>query len=245
VGEKHRQLQAADIPDGLLNGHNPAASSAPTILLDEAESKAALAARGLVTPAFTVCGREQVADAAAKIGFPVALKLVSSEIPHKAKMGGVRIGLDSVDAVEAAARAIEAAAIDYHGKPAERFLVEAMIDSPRGEYIIGIKQQSALGLALMIGRGGVDVERLNRHATVLLPLAEQDLQHALQRIGLAADAPGYEAMLDAARIVAAYAIDHRARLRSLDINPIIVRADGAAIAADALIEMTPEQSHAG
>jgi acetyl-CoA synthetase len=155
-------------------------------------------------------------------------------------MGGVRLGLETADAVEAAARAIDDAAIAYHGKPVERFLVEAMIDAPGDEYIIGIKQQPALGLALMIGRGGVDVERLDRHATVLLPLVQADLEKALHSIGLDADTPGYEAMLDAARIVAAYAIDNRARLRSLDINPIIISAVGAAIAADALIEMTPE-----
>ncbi len=115
-----------------------------------------------------------------------------------------------------------------------------MIDAPRGEYIIGIKQQSALGLALMIGRGGVDVEKLNQHATVLLPLVERDLDKALQSIGLTADTPGYDTMLDAARAVAAYAIDNRARLRSLDVNPLIVNASGAAIAADALIEMAQE-----
>jgi succinyl-CoA synthetase beta subunit len=92
----------------------------------------------------------------------------------------------------------------------------------------------------MIGRGGVDVEKLGRHATVLLPLVERDLEKALQSIGLAADAPGYAAMLGAARAIAAYAIGNRARLRSLDVNPLIVSASGAAIAADALIELTQE-----
>lgn len=237
LGEKHLQMQAATAPDELLTRHDP---GAPSILLDEAESKAALRAHGLVTPAFAVSGREQLADTTTKIGFPLALKLVSSEIPHKARMGGVHLGLESVDAVEAAARAIDDAAIAYHGKPVERFLVEAMIDAPRDEYIIGIKQQSALGLALMIGRGGVDVEKLNRRATVLLPLVERDLEKALHSIGLAADTPGYEAMRDVARVVAGYAIENRARLHSLDINPLIINAAGAAIAADALIEMILE-----
>jgi acyl-CoA synthetase (NDP forming) len=240
LGENHRQMSTATAPGELLARQNPLASITASIILDEAESKAALAACGLVTPAFTVTGRDRVAAAATKIGFPVALKLVSNEISHKAKMGGVRLGLESADAVEAAAQAIDDAAIEHHGRPVERFLVEAMIEAPRGEYIIGVKLQSALGLALMIGRGGVDVEKLNRHATVLLPLVERDLEKALQTIGLAADAPEYEAMLGAARAVAAYAIGNRARLRSLDVNPLIVSASGAAIAADALIEMTQE-----
>jgi len=245
LGENHRHMTTSAAPGELLTRQNPVGSTAPSILLDEAESRAALAACGLVTPAFTVTDREQVAVAAVEIGFPVALKLVSNEISHKAKMGGVRLGLESPDAVKAAAQAINDAAIDYHGKPVERFLVEAMIDAPRGEYIIGIKQQSAMGLALMIGRGGVDVEKLNLHATVLLPLVERDLEKALQSIGFAANATGYEAMLDAARAVATYAIDNRASLRSLDVNPLIVSASGAVIAADALIELTRELPHAG
>jgi acyl-CoA synthetase (NDP forming) len=240
LGEKHRRMQTATAPGDLLTRLGPDASGAPSILLDEAEAKAALAAHGLVTPAFTVSSREQLAEAATKIGLPLALKLVSSEIPHKAGMGGVHLGLGSMDAVEAAAQAIDNAAIDYHGKPTERFLVEAMIEAPVAEYIIGIKQQSALGLALMIGRGGVDVEKLNRRATVLLPLVERDLEKGLQSIGFAADTPGYEAMRDAVRVVAAYAIENRERLRSLDINPLIINAGGAAIAADALIEMSTE-----
>jgi len=240
LGEIHRYLQSGAAPAALLTRPGQAESSAPSNLLDEAESKAALAAYGLLTPAFTVANREQISDAATQLGFPVALKLLSNEISHKARMGGVRLGLESVAAVEAAAQAINDAAIGYHGKPVERFLVEAMVDAPRAEYIIGVKQQSALGLALMIGRGGIDAERLNRHATVLLPLVQHDLGKALQRIGLTSDGPGYEAMLDAARVVAAYAIDNRARLRSLDVNPLIVSASGAVVAADALIELTQE-----
>jgi acetyl-CoA synthetase len=240
IGENRRQMTTSTVPGELLTRYDTVHSSVPSILLDEAESKAALAARGLVTPAFRVASRDQAAFAAAEIGFPVALKLVSNEIAHKAKMGGVRLGLESADAVDDAVQAIDAAAIAFNGKPVERFLVEAMVDAPRGEYIIGVKQQPALGLALMIGRGGVDVENQNRHATVLLPLVQRDLDKALQDIGLGDGVPGYEAMLDAIRAVAAYAVDNRARLRSLDVNPLIVSASGAAIAADALIEVTRE-----
>ena len=69
---------------------------------------------------------------------------------------------------------------------------------------------------------------------------ERDLEKALHSIGFAADTAGYEAMRDVARVVAGYAIENRARLHSLDINPLIINAAGAAIAADALIEMILE-----
>ena len=240
LGEIHRHKTGSADPGELLTEHEPDKINTASILLDEAESKTALSAYGLVTPTFAVADRDQVAATAKAIGFPVALKLISNEISHKAKMGGVRLGLDTADAVEAAAQAINDATIAYHGKPVERFLVEAMIDAPRDEFIIGIKRQAALGLALMIGRGGVDVENLKQHATVLLPQVDQDLEHALQRIGLVADSPGHQTMLDAARSIAAYAVANRARLRSLDVNPVIVCQNGAAIAADALIEISKE-----
>ncbi len=233
-----RQRKIAKPADLLTDPESNASLS--SILLDEAESKAALAACGLVTSKFIVTNHDQVAGAAKKIGYPVALKLISNEISHKAKMGGVRLGLKSAEMVKTAAQAINDAALVYHNKPVERFLVEAMIGSPVEEYIIGIKCQPALGLALMIGRGGVDVEKMNRHATVLLPLVEYDLEKALRSIGLQGGNLGYAAMLDAVGAVADYAIDNRQRLRSLDVNPIIVCANGDVIAADALIELTQE-----
>ncbi len=237
LGQIH-QLES-DRPADLLTDYE-SVDPVSTTLLDEAESKTVLAACGLVTSRFIVASLDQVTNAAIKTGFPVALKLLSQEISHKAKMGGVHLGLDSEQMVEAAAQAINKSALDYHGKPVERFLVEAMIDSPIDEYIIGIKRQAALGLALMIGRGGVEVENLNRHATVLLPLVETDLVNALRKIGLQEHSPGFAALLDAARSVATYAIENQRHLLSLDVNPVIVCANGDAIAADALIELILE-----
>ncbi len=240
LGIIHQQKSDSTTPGELLTMLEPDDSNAASILLDEVESKTALSAFGLVTPRFIPSEPAQLAEAASKIGFPVAIKLISNEISHKAKMGGVRLGLDTVEAVEAAALAINDAAIAYHGKPVGRFLIESMIEAPGNEFIIGIKHQPALGLALMIGRGGIEVEELKQHATVLLPLVELDLERALQHIGLAADDPGYASMLKAVQAIAAYAIDNQSRLRSLDVNPIIVCQNGSAIVADALIEVTTE-----
>jgi acetyl-CoA synthetase len=170
----------------------------------------------------------------------VALKLISNEISHKAKMGGVELSLDSVTAVDEAVTRITAAVAQHGGKRIDNFLIERMIERPCDEYIIGIKRQAALGLALLIGRGGVNAEALNSHSTVLLPLVEADLIRAMASIGLHETNPGYASMLAAARAVAAYALDHRQRLQTLDVNPVIVTESGAAIAADALIVLSTE-----
>jgi succinyl-CoA synthetase beta subunit len=187
-----------------------------------------------------VSNRDQAADDAQKIGFPVALKLISNDISHKAKMGGVKLSLDSITSVDNAVVEITRALAQHGGKHIDHFLIERMIDGPRGEYIIGIKRQAALGLAMLIGRGGVNVETLNSHSTVLLPLVDADLIKAMASIGLHETSAGYGSMLAAAQAVAAYALDHRHRLQTLDVNPVIVTENGAAIAADALIVLSTE-----
>ena len=209
-------------------------------MLDEAESKSALMQYGLVTAKFATATPRQVVDKALEIGFPVALKLLSNEISHKAKMGGVCLALDSQAALEQAIEEIEQASIQHNGQSIEHFLVEAMIDAPRAEYILGIKRQAALGIALLIGHGGVDAERIGRYASVLLPLVEIDLATAMESIGLGKSDPGYAAVAAAVRAIAAYALDHARNLQSLDVNPLIVDTDGNAIAADALIVMSQE-----
>ncbi len=241
VGEALRRHAAAERPGDLLTSSEAAPGAAVALMLDEAESKTALARCGLRTTEFRVCQPEQAAAAAQEIGFPVALKLLSNEIPHKAKMGGVRLALDSKAAVEAAVRDISLAARRYNGAEIKRFLVEGMIDNPSAEFIIGIKRQPALGLALLLGHGGVNAEDLERHATLLLPLVESDLRMAMASIGLTASTSGYASMVEAVKAVAAYALEQRARLQSLDVNPVIVNAQGDAIAADGLIVLAEEK----
>jgi acyl-CoA synthetase (NDP forming) len=240
VGAAHRQKANAGMPGDLLTDHGDVGAAPGQLMLDEAESKSALMKYGLVTARFTTATPQQVVDKACAIGFPVALKLLSNEIAHKAKMGGVCLALDSQAALEAALDKIEQASLKYNGQSVERFLVEAMIDAPRAEYILGIKRQAALGFALLIGRGGVDAEKIGRYASVLLPLVDADLATAMESIGLTQSDPGYAAVCVAAHAIAAYALDNARRLQSLDVNPLIVDAVGNAIAADALIVISRE-----
>ena len=170
-----------------------------------------------------------------ELGFPVAIKLLSNAISHKAKSGGVKLGLESGDKVDKAVDEIIESAREATDIEIENFLVENMVVDARDEYIIGIKCQSALGLALMIGRGGTVVETMNIFATVLLPLIDADLLVAMECVGLDSAALGHNEMKQAIHAVAAYAIDHVDELESLDVNPVIVTANGEAIATDALI----------
>jgi len=208
-------------------------------MLDEAQSKDLLREFGLAMPQSVTATPAQAAQAAQQLGFPVAVKVLSHTIAHKAKMGGVRLGLKSTAEVTDAVADIQAAVAAAPGDhTADRFLIEQMIAAPVAEYIIGIKRQPALGLALMIGRGGVEVESQRQYQTLLLPLVDTDLQQALAAIGLTPTTHGYDAFRAAALSVASFAEQHQKTLQGLDVNPVIITASGEAIAADALAIMS-------
>ena len=215
---------------------------APVATLDEADSKAMLAPYGLALPASLRADTAQAAaDAAEELGFPVVLKAVSPDLPHKTEAGAVALNLRDPAAVRAAADGMAAL-----GAP---FLVERMVAGGVAELITGISRDPVFGLTMTIGAGGVLVELLADAAALLLPATRDELRAAILSLRSAPLLAGHrgrpagdvEAVIDAAMAVQAFALDHAARLEELDINPLIV-TPGGAVAADALIRIRPEEA---
>ncbi|MEZ5809948.1 MAG: acetate--CoA ligase family protein [Rhizobiaceae bacterium] len=232
LAEAHRQLADATPPEPLLRGGNE--PSAPA-MLNEAACKRALAAFGLEVPPFEIAEPAAAAAAAGRIGFPVAVKVLSSTIAHKARVGGVALNLnDAADVQTACAAMAKRVAGADGGHVVEQVLVERMIAGSDGEMIVGVKRHPAMGLALMVGRGGSRAEEMARFETTLLPLAEGALGAMFARLGVA-EHPAAAKLDKACRAVAAYAEANRDRLVTLDVNPVMLTASGGAIAADALI----------
>jgi acyl-CoA synthetase (NDP forming) len=206
----------------------------PTEMLDEAASKAALAQVGMAIPDSAVAPVSQAGAAAAGLGAPLAVKVLSTAIAHKAAMGGVHLGLSSSEEVQAAAQSIATDVQSAAGESVTHVLIERMIPDARAEFIIGVKRHPGLGLALVVGFGGTAVEQLHRFETVLLPLADSALHAAFERLGI--NPP--DALVAAAQSVADYAVAHADDLVTIDVNPVIMTGSGDAIAADALIVRT-------
>ncbi len=206
---------------------------------DEWESKRMLAARGLAVPegALVISATEAVAAAGA-LGWPVAVKAVSAEIAHKTEAGAVALNLFDADAVDAAATRMLAIS--------KRVLVEKMVTGGVAELIVGIDRDALFGPYLVVGFGGVLVELINDSRILLLPTSRERVQAALQSLKTAPMLQGYrgrpiadmDAALDAIMAVADFAGEHADTILELDINPLIVRAEGkGAVAADALIRL--------
>ncbi len=206
------------------------------IVLTEAEAKTVLGRYGLAVPKCVIVEDPGLLlSAAAGLRYPLALKGLG--IAHKSDVGAVALGLRDPDELARAAERM--AGISRHG-----FLVEEMVDGGVLELILGIVADPPYGFVLTIGAGGLLTELWQDSVSLLLPSSGIEIERALQNLRLYAVLQGYRgrpggdirAVVRAVQAIAAYAADHRDRLLELDINPLIVRREGA-IAADALIRL--------
>ncbi|WP_262389630.1 GNAT family N-acetyltransferase [Cupriavidus campinensis] len=212
--------------------------------LTEPEAKAALAAYGIpVVSTQTAPGIDEAVEQATRIGYPVALKILSPDITHKSAAGGVALDLADAPAVRSAASAM-LERIRQHAPEArvEGFSVQAMVRHGDGfELIIGAVTDPVFGPALLFGHGGVNTERIGDHAVALPPLdtlLAQDLV-SRTRIGRLLEGchehPGVDAdgLLNVLVQVSRLVCDIP-EIDELDINPLLASATGI-IALDARI----------
>jgi acyl-CoA synthetase (NDP forming) len=213
-------------------------------VLDEPTSKALLAAHGIAFAAEAVADRDPdaIRKAADEIGYPVALKVVSADIMHKAAVGGVRLGLGDGDAVTQAAREMLATvAREAPDAQVSGVLVSAMVDVAE-EFIVGAYDDASFGPTLAFGSGGSRVEQLDDVQLRLLPIGRAEVARLVDaRLGAAA-APGVrEELIAQVDRIATFAASTGPRLRELDVNPLVVTADGTVVALDAVIRLDDER----
>ena len=185
---------------------------------------------------------EAVADAAAEIAGPVAIKALAEGLVHKTEAGAVRIGVDPSEAA-GAARAIDAA-LDKHDIHAEGFLVQAMAE-PGPEMLVGVTNDPLFGPVVACGAGGVEAELLRDVAVRLAPVGEDDAREMLSSLATYRRLTGFrgappvdvEALVDLLLRVGAMAESH-AELVEMDLNPVIASPAGAAI-VDARVRVEP------
>ena len=214
-------------------------------LLNEWDSKQALRAFGLPVPNGVRSTVAQALEDAQRLGYPLVLKALSAELPHKTEAGAVALNLKDAAALTAALSNM-ATSIGAHapGVVFDQVLLEPMASAPLAELIVGIKRENDFCLALVIGAGGVLVELLKDSRSLLLPTTEGAIRNALLSLRSAALLQGFrgrapadlEALVAAIRAVADYACENAGQLLELDVNPLLVGAHGTT-AVDALIRL--------
>jgi acetyltransferase len=183
----------------------------------------------------------EAAALARRIGFPVALKVMSPDIVHKSDVGGVEIGLTSADEVLAAAlRMDESLARLAPHAALQGFVVQAMADRPGAlELIAGMASDPVFGPVILFGEGGTAVELHARHAVALAPVNDALAKDLVSRAGMDVLLGGYRgsrpadtaAVRDVLQKISRLACE-QALLAELDINPLLVDEHGV-LAVDA------------
>ncbi len=214
--------------------------------IDEAQAKAVLAAEGICfVPDRVVRSAGEAGEAAEALGFPVALKVLSPDLPHKSEAGGVRLGLANRAEVEAAwptmMAAVRAAA------PGARIAGGLVAPMVRGvETVIGVHRDPAFGPIAMFGLGGVFVEVLRDVTFRLAPLTREAALAqilAIKGAALLQGARGTEpvdldTIADTLVRLARFALEHESEVESVEINPFIALPKGG-MAVDAVIVRRP------
>ena len=213
--------------------------------LDEWASKQALRAYGLNTPAAVLSTPGRAIADAKLLGYPLVLKAVSADLPHKTEAGAVALNLQDGFALTAALEHMRRQIAVYAPNVVfDQLLLETMAAPPLAELIVGIKRENDFGLALVIGAGGILVELLKDSRSLLLPTTDDAIRNALLSLRSAALLQGFrgrevadmDALVAAIRAVADYACAHAEQLLELDVNPLLVNARSAT-AVDALIRL--------
>ncbi|GJG95457.1 acetate--CoA ligase family protein [Cupriavidus pauculus] len=221
-----------------------APADAPTRTLSEAASLARLAEAGVPVVEHYLCQTADEAVAAwQRIGAPVAVKASSPAVPHKSEHGLVALNCNSREAV-AEAFTRQTRTLAEMQAPVEGVLVARMTRGQR-ECMVGAHWDPVFGAVLLVGDGGKYVETVRDTAVLLALASPAAIERALRGLRMAPLLDGVrgEPPLDVAALVRVAARvgqlvhDARGAIRSVDLNPVMLGADGAVV-VDGLMEVT-------
>jgi acyl-CoA synthetase (NDP forming) len=213
-------------------------------VIPEFRSKEILEAAGLP---FGQRGMARTLDEAkavsAKIGYPVALKIQSTELSHKSDMGGVILGLGDEAALAQGWARLEAnVKANAPDAPIDGVLVERMA-KPGLELILGARNDPEWGPVVVVGLGGVMAEALHDVRLVAPDLSTDEIVAELYKLKGAAllrpfrgkPARDVQAIARTVSALGRFMLTHP-EVRELDVNPLLAFAEGEGVLAlDALM----------
>ncbi|MCX5839632.1 MAG: acetate--CoA ligase family protein [Deltaproteobacteria bacterium] len=214
-------------------------------ILSEYDSKKILSSCGVdCIEEILVSSQARTIEAAEKLGYPVVLKVVSPDIPHKTEAQAIRMKIGSKEEVMRAYDEILENAIIFKPKAEiQGVLVQKM--APKGiETILGVKNDPQVGPVLVFGLGGIFVELLKDFSLRIPPITEREALSMVLEIKAAKLFEGIRGAkkADVGAIVrnlvglSKFAMAYRDVLSEVDINPFMVFEEGkGGRALDALI----------
>ncbi|ALU96678.1 acyl-CoA synthetase [Streptomyces globisporus C-1027] len=202
-----------------------------------------------VRPTLPAPDPEAAVAAAARLGYPVALKTTAPHLRHRADLGGVR--LDVAD--EEALRRAYGELTDLLGKPAELLpVVQAM--APRGvDTVVRASIDAAAGAILSFGLAGAPSELLGDTAHRLVPATDRDAAELIRSIraapvlfGWRGSAPVDTAALEELLLRLSRLVDDHPEVVSVALEPVVVSPQGLTVlGASVRLAPPPARSDVG
>ncbi len=208
-------------------------------ILDAVAARSVLEAYGIPTPADALATTaDEAAAHAARIGFPVAMKLISPDITHKTEVGGVLLDIgDEATARHGFETLIARGRTAHPNAILAGVQIQQMVRGGQ-EVIVGVTRDRVFGPLVMFGLGGIYVELLADVSFRLAPLTAVDAWEMIGEVraaGVLAGARGTRpadraALADAIVRIGRLAADHP-EIAELDVNPLLVLPEGQGVMA--------------
>ncbi len=211
------------------------------VLMNEHDSKKLFSKYGIsVTKELVAKDKHEAMAYSGKIGYPVVMKILSSDIVHKTDVGGVVLNIHNP---EDAGRAYDLIIENVKGHcphaKIDGVIVEEQVKGH--ELIVGAKIDPQFGPVLMVGLGGIFVEVMKDVSFRVVPITEKDadeMLHELKAFSVLEGVRGKPAAnlkkIRSALLGVSKLVKDNPQIQELDINPLVV--DGKrAVAADARI----------
>ncbi len=181
--------------------------------------------------------KQEVLNAASKLGYPLVLKGFGSTLAHKTEKKLVQLNLQNKDAVRGAFAQIA----KKGGTLLEGFSVQPFIHASR-EFVMGMFRDPQFGPVLMFGLGGIFTETLSDITFRLAPITPDEALSMINSINASSllrafrgmPAVKIEMLIDALVKLADLSMDHP-DISEIDLNPALVTTNGAVVIVDYLI----------
>ncbi|MBF0242826.1 MAG: acetate--CoA ligase family protein [Desulfamplus sp.] len=217
-------------------------------ILDELDGSELLKCYGFKTLEMEIATTsEQAVAIANRIGYPVAMKIVSPQILHKSDAGGVKVGIDNDADVTSTFERIMKSAIDYNPSAELKGVLIQKMSASGKEVILGVSRHPGFGHAVMFGLGGIFVEIYKDVVFRMAPMGRNVVRRMVKSIkgypilaGFRGEPQADIEMLEKNLVSLRAMVDHFPIIKELDINPLFVHKDkeGTTV-ADIIIKLEP------
>lgn len=215
--------------------------------IGEVETKEILRAYDFAVPDGRLAGSpEEAVDIAKRIGFPVAMKIVSLDVLHKSDVGGIKLGISSSEEVR---DTFDLLSLRVGRRAPEARLSGIYIEKMATEglhTVMGMVSDPRFGPILMFGLGGTFIDRLDTTSCYLAPITADEAMRMLSEsrsYAILKDARGqadvdFPAIVTGLQRTSQLATDFP-HIKELNIDPFIVgRAGTGAVVVDARISLS-------